>query len=99
MDWSKAANGNIFIWDYGCNFRSMLTPAPTIDMMGPTFRDHRKAGVRGIFSQVSVNPIADFNDLRCWMFAKLSWNPNQDEWKLIDRISQTFVSTFQPMIF
>lgn len=83
--WYKLSRGNLFTWDYSCNFRSMLTPTPTIDAMGPTYRDYKKLGLRGIFSQNTVTPIADFDDLRSWIFAKLSWNPDQDEWALIDK--------------
>ncbi|MBQ6926173.1 MAG: DUF4838 domain-containing protein [Kiritimatiellae bacterium] len=83
--WGRLTHGNVFIWDYNCNFRSMLTPAPIIDMMGPTFREYRKLGVRGVFSQMGMNSIADFHDLRSWLFGKLAWNPDQDEWKLIDQ--------------
>ena len=50
--WSKLTKGYFFIWDYSCNFKSMLTPTPYIDLMGPTFRDYRKIGVKGVFSQM-----------------------------------------------
>ncbi len=83
--WGKLTDGHVFIWDYNCNFRSMLTPAPIIDMMGPTFREYQKLGVRGVFSQMGMNAIADFTNLRSWLFSKLLWNPAQDEWKLIDQ--------------
>ena len=52
--WGRLTHGNVFIWDYNCNCRSMLTPAPIIDMMGPTFREYRKLGVRGVFSQMGM---------------------------------------------
>ena len=84
-EWSKRADGNVFIWDYSCNFRNYISPTPYIDMMGPTFREYAQWGVRGVMSQMSMNPLTDFIDLRCWIFAKLMWNPFQDEWKLIDQ--------------
>ena len=84
-DWSKFTKQYFFVWDYSCNFKSMLTPTPYIDMMGPTFRDYAKIGVRGVFSQMSKGPLGDFIDLRCWLFGKLAWNPQQDEWKLMDQ--------------
>ena len=83
--WSKLTKGYFFIWDYSCNFKSMLTPTPYIDLMGPTFRDYRKIGVKGVFSQMSKGPLGDFIDLRCWLFGKLAWDPQQDEWKLMDQ--------------
>lgn len=84
-NWAKLANGNIFIYDYNINFTSMLTPTPIIDMMGPAFRDYHKVGVKGIYQQMSMHRLADFINLRCWLFARLAWDPNQDEWKLIDK--------------
>lgn len=83
--WSKITGGNIFIYDYNCNFTSMLTPTPIIDAMGPAFRDYMKADAKGIYQQMSMHRLGDFIDLRCWLFARLAWNPEQDEWKLIDQ--------------
>ena len=33
-EWMKCADGNVFIWDYSCNFRNYISPTPVIDMMG-----------------------------------------------------------------
>lgn len=83
--WNKVTHANLYLWDYSCNFKSMITPTPYIDVMGPTFRDYQRIKIKGVFSQMSMNPLADFIDLRCWLFGKLTWNPLQDEWKLIDQ--------------
>ncbi|MGE5607929.1 MAG: DUF4838 domain-containing protein [Bacillota bacterium] len=37
------------------------------------------------FSQLPWGTLGDFVDLRCWLFAKLSWNPNQGEFQLINQ--------------
>ena len=85
--WIELANGRVAVWDYNTQFRGFMLPAPIIDMMGPFFRGYRKMGVWGVFVQTAgfAAPIEDFAELRGWLFGRLAWNPDQDEWALIDR--------------
>ncbi len=83
--WNKLSNGNVFIWSYNAQFRNFLLPTPTLDLMGPELRGYKPFGVRGVFSQLPWGTLSDFVDLRCWLFAKLAWNPDQDEFELINQ--------------
>lgn len=83
--WDKLSHGKVFIWGYNAQFRNFLLPTPTLDLLGPEFRGYKPFGVRGIFSQLPWGTLSDFVDLRCWLFAKLAWNPDQDEFELINK--------------
>lgn len=83
--WNKLSDGNIIIWGYNAQFHNFLLPTPSLDLLGPEFRLYKENGVKGVFSQLPWGSLADFVDLRCWLFAKLAWNPYQNEWDLIEQ--------------
>lgn len=85
--WRELANDNVVIWDYNAQFRGFLLPTPIIDMMGPGLREYEKKNVKGVLMQMAGFGaiLMDFAELRTWLCARLMWNPNQDEWALINK--------------
>ena len=51
--------------------------------MGDEMRTYKKFGVKGVFMQMSESALSDFIDMKCWLFSKLAWNPEQDEMALM----------------
>lgn len=81
--WSKMCN-RLYIWDYTTNFNHYMRPHPNLRVIGPNVRFFVHHGVKGIFEQGAYTSYgADMAELRAWMLAKLLWNPNQDDRKLM----------------
>lgn len=79
--WTK----NLYQWDYTPNFRWFFLPHPNFGVYGPNIRYFRDRGVRWIYMDGLPFPGGDFSDLRCWLLAKLTWNPDQSTDALVDR--------------
>ena len=83
--WLELTHGKVYIYGYGAMFHNYLMPAPTVDLFGPEMRFYRDCGVLGVSSQLSPTTLSDCADLRCWLHARMAWNPDRDEWEEIDR--------------
>lgn len=81
--WTELSGGNVYVWGYNAQFKSYFTPYPIIDQMGDEMRTYKKFGVKGVFMQMSESALSDFIDMKCWLFSKLAWNPEQDEMTLM----------------
>lgn len=85
-DWSRLTD-NIFMWDYVVQFRNFWNPFPNLHVLQPNLQFFRKNGVRMMFEQATgADNITSWMDIRCYMLAKLLWNPDAD----IDAIMTDF---------
>jgi hypothetical protein len=82
--WAKLTGGNVYIWGYNAQFKDYLIVWPTVDTLGPELRTYRDFKVKGVYMQMADDVGSDMLALRCWLCAKLMWNPDQDEMKLIE---------------
>lgn len=76
---------NIYQWDYTPNFRWFFLPHPNIGVYGPNMRYYRDHGAKWVYMDGQPLPGGDFGDLRCWVLAKLMWNPDQSTDELVVR--------------
>ncbi|MGI6099207.1 MAG: DUF4838 domain-containing protein [Lentisphaerae bacterium] len=83
--WCELTNGKVYIWGYGAMFHNYIMPTPTVDLIGEEMRVYRDLGCLGVSSQLSQDQLSDCIDLLCWLFGKMAWNPDYDEWALIDK--------------
>ena len=81
--WRTLADNRVYIWGYHAQFHAYMLPTPTLDWMGHEMRQYQKQEIKGVFTQMPYGSLSDFSDLRTWLFAKLAWNPAQDEKQLI----------------
>jgi len=81
--WRELSHDSVYIWGYNADFKNFILPTPTFWNLGPELRDYKKRNVRGVGHQLPWGSLSDFVYLRCWLFAKLAWNPDQDENALI----------------
>ncbi len=89
-DWFRLTQ-RIYIWDYIVNFRQYLMPFPNIHILGPNIRFLVKNGVRGIFEQGSGDVLtSDMADLKAYLLAKLLWDPDCDE----ERVMEEFLAAY-----
>ncbi len=75
-DWLRLAP--VTVWGYYANFTNFMYPYDDIFNMAADLKAYAARGVKQIFAQMTWGCLADFADLRPWLFGKLTWNPNQD---------------------
>ncbi len=76
--WS-AVHNRIYIWDYNVNFSHYLAPMPNLDVMAANIRFWVKNHAEGVMLQGGYQGPAERDQLKCWVTAKLLWNPAGDE--------------------
>ena len=87
LGWHKIAN-HLALWGYpGYHAGISLLPQPNMaQVYSEDLKFYKHLGVDRIFYQV-MPPITSqhcLEDLRCWLLAKLMWNPEQDPWVLVE---------------
>lgn len=80
--WS-AISDDIFLWDYEVQFASPVAPFPNLRTLGPNVRWFAEAGVKHVFLQGN-GLRTEFAELRCYLLAKLAWDPDTDVEATID---------------
>ncbi|MDL2215194.1 DUF4838 domain-containing protein [Dysgonomonas sp. OttesenSCG-928-M03] len=75
--WSKISD-NIFVWDYGIDFDSYLSPFPNFHVLKPNMELFRKNKTTMHFSQIAGSKGGDFSELRPYVVSKLMWNTSLD---------------------
>jgi len=69
-----AISDNIFVWDYGINFDSYVSPFPNFHILQPNMELFRKNKATMHFSQISSIKGGDFSEMRSYVVSKLLWN-------------------------
>lgn len=66
----------LFIWDYSNNFAQSTLPWPSLYPLRDDVRMYADNHVTGVFFQGnSYSVTGEFGELRCYILAKLFWNP------------------------
>lgn len=75
--WSEIG-ARFIVWDYVVDFFRYMAPLPNLAVAHDNLRDFVRHGAEGVFMQGSHggNLGIDRAQLRCWVFAKLLWNPD-----------------------
>jgi hypothetical protein len=73
--WAKLTD-RIHVWDYVISFHHYLAPFPNLEAIGPTAKYFVENGVRGVLWQ--DREVGEVKDLRRYMLAKITWNPDVD---------------------
>jgi hypothetical protein len=88
--WSKICN-TLTIWDYTTNFSHYLAPMPNMNVIKPSVDFYVAHNVKGIMFQGAYqSPGGERMAMRCWVMAKLLWDPTRD----VDALTQDFVSGY-----
>jgi hypothetical protein len=74
-----AVHNRIYIWDYNVNFSHYLAPMPNLDVMVANIRFWIKNQAEGVMLQGGYQGPAERDQFKCWVTAKLLWNPSWDE--------------------
>lgn len=74
-DWSRLTD-NLYIWDYVVQFRNFWNPFPNLHVLQPNLQFFKEHGTTMMFEQATgADNITSWMDIRCYMIAKLLWNP------------------------
>jgi hypothetical protein len=87
VGWSKICQ-NITIWDYFANFSHYMAPCPNMHVLQPSVDFYAAHNVKGIMFQGAFqSPGGERAPLRCWVMAKLFWDPS----RRVDVLVEDFV--------
>jgi len=87
--WAKISD-NIFVWDYGIDFDSYLSPFPNFHVLQPNMKLFKDNKTTMHFSQIAGSKGGDFSELRSYLVAKLLWNTSLDT----DSLTKEFLNGY-----
>lgn len=87
--WSALTN-NIIVWDYVINFSHLVMPFPNWKVLAPNLQLFRDNGVPMMFEQGLSSPGGEMPEFRCYLLAKLLWNPDLN----VDTLRTHFMDGF-----
>ena len=89
-DWHQLTD-NIYLWDYVVQFRNFWDPFPNLHVLQPNLQFFRDNGAQMMFEQgTGPNNVSSWMDIRCYMIAKLLWNPDADIDSIMDDFYQGY---------
>ena len=89
-DWHRLTD-NLYLWDYVVQFRNFWDPFPNLHVLQPNLRFFRDNGAQMMFEQgTGPNNVSSWMDIRCYMLAKLLWNPDADIDSIMDDFYQGY---------
>ena len=97
-DWNRLTD-NVFLWDYVVQFRNFWNPFPNLHVLQPNLQYFRDHGVRMMFEQATgADNLTSWMDIRCYMLAKLMWNPDLDMDSVMDDFFRGYYGPAAPMV-
>ncbi len=90
-----AITNDIFLWDYEVQFASPVAPFPNLRTLSPNVRWFADAGVKHLFLQGN-GLRTEFAELRCYLLAKLAWDPDSNVEALIDEFLAGYYGAAAP---
>ena len=93
-----AVHNRIYIWDYNVNFSHYLAPMPNLDVMAANIRFWIQNRAEGVMLQGGYQGPAEQDQLKCWVTAKLLWDPSWDEKALAQDFIQGHYGTAAPAL-
>ena len=89
-DWHQLTD-NIYLWDYVVQFRNFWDPFPNLHVLQSNLQFFRDNGAQMMFEQATgPNNVSSWMDIRCYMIAKLLWNPDVDIDSIMDDFYQGY---------
>jgi hypothetical protein len=76
--WSEV-HDRMYVWDYTVNFSHYLAPMPNLDVIAANIRFWVDNHAEGVMLQGGYQGPAEQDELKCWVAAKLLWDPSRDE--------------------
>lgn len=78
-DWTAVCD-HVYIWDYTTDYGHYLMTYPNFDTLRQNMSVYADLGADGVFSSGNYEDSSgEFGELRCYLLAKLQWNPYMSE--------------------
>ena len=98
LDWAKVTR-RLYVWDYVTDFSHYVQPHPNLRVLGPNVRFFANHNVKGLFEQGNYHSQGgEFAELRAWVLAKLMWQPDLDDRKLISEFLTGYYGAAAPHV-
>jgi hypothetical protein len=78
------------VWDYVINFSHLVMPFPNWKVLAPNLQLFRDNGVPMMFEQGLSSPGGEMPEFRCYLLAKLLWNPDLN----VDSLRAHFMDSY-----
>ncbi len=91
-EWSKICK-SLHIWDYTTNYNHYSAPFANFDVLQDNIKFFAENNVIGLYEEgnyTSFESDGEFAELRCYMLARLMWNPDED----IDKLMYEFCEAY-----
>ena len=78
---------NLYIYDYWANYLRLPAPQPNLPMIADNIRYFAGEGVHEIYGLGSgwrAKGLADRDEMKSWVIARLLWDPSQDLYRLVE---------------
>lgn len=89
---------HVFLWDYNIQFRNLVSPFPDLYTLAPNQRFFVENHVTELFSQCNRDLGGEWSDLRGYLLAKLIWNPQEDDKKIIREFMEGYYKQAAPYL-
>jgi hypothetical protein len=96
-DWRKLTP-NILVWDYLVNFENALSPFPNLHTIKPNIKMLSDRKINRTLQQGIGSLKGEFSELKCYLIAKLLWDINADDSKIIEQFVKDFYGPGAPYI-
>ncbi len=94
--WRTLAD-DILIWDYPMSYFHHLAPYPNVNAFAGNMKFFRRMGARQIL-ELGGDRGSEFAALKCWLLAKLMWNPDADVSALLDGFFEGYYGAAAPAV-
>ncbi|MCL6524345.1 MAG: DUF4838 domain-containing protein [Thermoflavifilum sp.] len=89
---------HLMIWDYTVQFTHYLAPFPDLHTFQPNIQYFAAHHVEAVFAQGSGEDQSVFDEMRCYLLAKLLWNPQANTHQLQKDFLQGYYGAAAPFI-
>jgi len=98
-DWGKLAK-SIILWDYTVQFHNLVSPFPNLHTLKPNIKFFIENNVTEMFEQGDRYTVKGGNmvELKTYLLAKLLWNPDADDEKIIDDFVNGYYGNAAPYV-
>lgn len=98
--WSRITDHNLYVWHYCTNFANYLQPLPDLDEIAHDVPLMHDSGVVGVFYEgdYAKGGGGDMQELKCYLMAKLLWNPDQPAEPIINEYIRNVYGKGAPYI-
>ena len=96
-EWGKLCNGNLWVYDYTCNFSFSNMTFPDFDNLLANYRWYADNDIVGIVPEGQWKTLSvEFGELRSYLLSKLAWNPYMSEKEYNTHMNEFLAAVYGP---